>query len=626
MSEYTSLSKRAIGRKAAGQIAALGVLLPLSYVLLKPLLGDLDWPEISRSVAQIGAGSWMLALIATAASFAALGRYDVIVHRHLNTRQSEGAAQASGAAAVALGQVLGLGLVTGTIARWRALPSLSLVQAGSVTALVSLTFMVAWLGLLGLSGLVLPHSLPLPPYVFAACMISSGLLVLYTAVRRDFRWQGRRVRLPSLKAIGAMVGYAALDTSLAALAFWILIPAGADISLAALIPIYLAGLGCALLSNTPGGLGPFEVMLLWALQGTDLNAVIAGLIAFRLVYFAVPAVIGGLYLALPKRTAAASKAPAARIIRTPSASLHPEAHVARQGGALLTTAMGHPIAPVRRTTQATVALFDPPLGFSVLEPALSRAARLRMTWPIAYKISARNAVQARAAGWHVLATAADAIIPLGALSDAGKARATLRRKLRKSTAAGVQIRHIPLSVASDARIWQSLRQIEAAWSGAHGGARGFSMGQYSEPYLSAQQVFAASLDGRDIAFISFHHSPKTWVLDLMRHAHDVPDGCMHALVWHALKAAEARGVQTVSLASVPLALPGPLGRLSAKPVARAQGLAQFKRSFAPQWTPLFTCAPSRLALVLGLWDIWNEVRKPPATTTGPPARAQPAPP
>ena len=100
-------------------------------------------------------------------SFAALGRYDVIVHRVLNTGVAPRAAHASRAASVALSQTLGFGLIVGTIARWRGMNSLSLVSASTITALVSISFLGSWLflfGLAGLAGLVSPRSLPLPYY------------------------------------------------------------------------------------------------------------------------------------------------------------------------------------------------------------------------------------------------------------------------------------------------------------------------------------------------------------------------------------------------------------------------------------------------------------------------------
>ena len=48
-----------------------------------------------------------------------------------------------------------------------------------------------------------------------------------------------------------------------------------------------------------GGVGPFELTLFWAIPDTNINELLAALIAFRLVYFALPASLGMLYLFRP---------------------------------------------------------------------------------------------------------------------------------------------------------------------------------------------------------------------------------------------------------------------------------------------------------------------------------------
>ena len=113
--------------------------------------------------------------------------------------------------------------------------------------------------------------------------------VFYTTLKRYVTIAGYRTRFPSLRALAKLVMFAAIDTSAAALAFWILMPNSFEPTLIAFFPIYLACLGVALIGNTPGGLGPFEVTLLWAMPFENVNSLLASLIAFRIVYFALPA-------------------------------------------------------------------------------------------------------------------------------------------------------------------------------------------------------------------------------------------------------------------------------------------------------------------------------------------------
>jgi len=152
--------------RAFVQLFAMCLVLPLSALAAHPFLETLDWGQLGRSWSGITPLQWSLTILATAASFAALGQYDVIVHRILHTRVNAKAAQASDAAAVALSQTLEFGLVIGTLARWRCLHHLNLTVTSKVTAPISISFLGPWLTLLALSGLLLPHALPLPSYVF----------------------------------------------------------------------------------------------------------------------------------------------------------------------------------------------------------------------------------------------------------------------------------------------------------------------------------------------------------------------------------------------------------------------------------------------------------------------------
>ncbi|MEP5152912.1 phosphatidylglycerol lysyltransferase domain-containing protein, partial [Planktotalea sp.] len=88
----------------------------------------------------------------------------------------------------------------------------------------------------------------------------------------------------------------------------------------------------------------------------------------------------------------------------------------------------------------------------------------------------------------------------------------------------------------------------------------------------------------------------------------------HALVSHAISAAQEQGCRNFSLAAISCSdapLLRAIDRFSLRRALNTNGLEQFKRSFSPKWRPLYAAAPNRLTLYLGLWDIWQEVRDPP---------------
>jgi phosphatidylglycerol lysyltransferase len=104
-----------------------------------------------------------------------------------------------------------------------------------------------------------------------------------------------------------------------------------------------------------------------------------------------------------------------------------------------------------------------------------------------------------------------------------------------------------------------------------------------------------------------------WTLDLMRHAPDMPDGTMQALVTHAILVAQAAGVAQLSLAAAPLP--------SLRENGEDAGLARFKQGFAPRWQSLYLVAPGAVSLAITLAEIARAIHAPPPLRRGPALRA-----
>jgi phosphatidylglycerol lysyltransferase len=397
------------------------------------------------------------------------------------------------------------------------------------------------------------------------------------------------------------------------LALWWLLPESLGLTFAHLLPIYLACLGVALASSTPGGVGPFELTLLFALQGTNVNELLAGLIAFRLVYFAVPACIAVSVLIRPARSDHMRLAPAPEAdhsdLDLALRNLHPESGVARQENHQILYSNLTPIGIVARTCQASICMFQPNASFKDSWQALAQYCKSTTTFGLLYKCNARTALDARSQGFSVARIALDAQLQLTAFSLDTPSRRSLRRKLRKAEKAGIHCTEIfdhDMNIAA-------MRAIDARWQQSHGTARGFSMGRFSPSYLTTQRVFGAWHDDTLVAYISCHSSGRAWALDLVRYIDDMPDGTMHTLLTCAITAAKSEGFHDFSLASVPCS-DAPvhqfIARWSPRHTAQPPGLTQFKQSFAPNWIPLYAVARTRLALLVALWDIWQEVIDP----------------
>ena len=565
------------------------------------------WQDLPLALNAIPASVWTGAAIATAVSFWAVGRYDRVAHQHLQTGVGALHAQASGMISIAVAQTLGLGLFTGALARWRILPSLSLKSALTLSAFVSGSFIIGWALVTAIACLVLPA----PDWTFwpSLAVALGGIALLFCLVRWPVMTVfGRAIHLPTLKQSGAILLWSAVDMAFAATALWLLLPAQAEIGVVAFMPIYMVALGAALISNTPGGVGPFELVLIAALPGVAPEALMLSVVAFRLVYYAFPACLGVLGLIRPFPSPLRQETfplPAHVLREAPRSEV---GVILQNGGYLARTRAG--LVAMWPTGQTITALFDPVRGsYTSAAFQLMREAENSGRIPLMYKASARLALEARKREWPVLHIADDAHIHTHSYSLETPKRRTLRRKLRSVQKMGLQIEPIS-EVPAD-----KLAEVDRKWTERYGHARGGTMGRFSEDFVKTQFGLVASCKGEVVAFVTFFVSRNEWALDIMRQTENAPAGTMHALVHQAIETAKTRGVPIVSLAATP-ACPDPTSAfwrfVSMQVVAGAggMGLRQFKSSFAPVWRPRYAAAPSRLELAIALFDIIREVHDP----------------
>lgn len=589
------LFSRVAGRAVLSVAAAV-----LFLWLLAHRLHDLDLAATIAAVSHLGAMQWAAAGLATAISFWALGRYDDVMHRHLGTGWHGAASVRAGAAAIAVSQSLGFGLVTGALMRWRLLPGLSLWQATRLTAAVSGGFLLAW-AVITLVALAL-----LPTTFLTGTFQNAALWALPLLVALPLLWR-LPLAMPNAFLSLRLLIFASLDLGAATLALWLLCPPEAALSLSALLPAYLLALGAGLISGAPGGLGAFEVTILTLLPATPEAPMVAAIVAFRAVYYALPAMLGALALLRPAAMPVAEHMTALQHAPAPHLAEHAhraETLLIRQGEHRLLRA-GPTLWLTGRSRHLLAALFDPVAGPPDMAH-LARVARAEARLPVVYKASGRTAAQARQQGFLAFRIAREAVLSPDEFTLDGSARAGLRRKLRLAATAGVTIREgdpLCLPLAEMAR-------VNADWAASRGGERGFSMGRFAPDYLHHQRVFLARYQGVLVAFVSFHAGRQEWALDLLRHDQNAPDGSLQALIHAALTSAAQAGVPSLTLAALPDLVPLPPW-LRHRAEAGAAGLARFKQSFAPHWRPLYLIAPNLPAAILAGLGLRRAIHCPP---------------
>ncbi|GAA4229545.1 phosphatidylglycerol lysyltransferase [Sagittula marina] len=563
----------------------------LLLLLLWQKAQTLDWLAVKAAFSDISMLAWGVAALASAASFWAVAQYDVVAHRHLRTGVDSRVARNAGAAAIAVGQTTGFGPAVGAALRWRMMPSLGHATVLKITGFVTLSFFAAW-GLIAIS-----VALPVVSGVgwLSLLLFPLGLTALCGLLLRTPRLVvlGRRFDLPSVSAFLTLTALAAVDVIFAGTALHVLLPAEIAPSLSVLIAAFTLALGAGMIGGTPGGVGPFELALITVMPGAASPELAAALIAFRVIYYAIPCVTGAAWALLMPAHSHRQLPP----LDAKLTGARAEIGIAAQNDhAAIATLSAEGVA--LRTPQALTLFLGATEGrLSALLPELRRVARSENRLACLYKLAARDAAEARRAGWHVVPFAVEAVIDPARHALDGPEHRQLRRFLRKAEKEGVT--YGPITTPD----WERMTEIHTAWEDFHGAERGLTMGRFCPLFLRDKPMFGAWLNGELVAFTSWLQAGDALSLDVLRHMADLPQGTMHGLIQTVIDHARAEGLAEVSLAALPHpSLP--------KRIADCAGLARFKTSFAPRWRSLYIGAPNALALAICAADIRQGILTP----------------
>lgn len=597
---------------------SLGLAILFAWLLSGQIKG-VNWSQIADTLAQIDLMQICLALGLSALSYWAVGHYDAVIHRHFATGENPRVARKAGICAIALSQVIGMGLISGSLVRWRMLPDRGLGFATKITAAVTASFLAGWAIITTACVMLTPGAPHKDAAMIAFCLIAAVVFACALAPRRVAKlWH-----LPNIVTLGQLVFFCAIDTLAAGTALYVLLPHATALGVLDLLPAFLIAFGLGLLSGSPGGIGAFEFVLLAYVPGVDVAVLLAAVLAWRLVYFVLPALYGTV-LAIygPSQHRAHPPATAFKPRAAPSTCI--EGQLQQQEGFGFVSLTQDHTWLIASTRHFLVGFFDPspsdetlhkvdaPLFHKVAQQSarIFAQARAQNRIGLMYKSGARSAAAARAMGARALRVARNGWVDPKAAPLNVPARAQLRRKLRKAAAAGVSV--TCASHTDIHHLWPRLRQIAQNWEATHGRERGFSMGRFCRDTLLAQRVYIARHGDRVVGFVSFHSTGQVWTLDVMRNDHRVPDGTMHLIVQTAIEDAADLGVARVSLAAVSepcfadAAQPKIAGMMRKMGLLNS-GLLQFKSCFAPQWQPLYFVAPNRICLILGLASVTRAV-------------------
>jgi glycosyltransferase 2 family protein len=249
--------------------------------------------------------SWRIALAAAlvAASYGSLTLYDLLALHAIGRRDVPyRIAALASFTSYPIAHGLGAVLPISTAIRYRIYSShgLGAADVAKICFLTGLTFWLGNLTTLGLGVLAEPAAISLIDHLSEQInLLIAVTLLLAIAGYLCWTWNDARrvghrlwsVKLPAGRIVLLQIGIGVVDLGCAALAMYVLIPAGMNVEIPRVIVVFIAATLLGFASHTPGGIGVFDATILVGLDTDDKEPLVAALILFRLFYHLLPFVL-----------------------------------------------------------------------------------------------------------------------------------------------------------------------------------------------------------------------------------------------------------------------------------------------------------------------------------------------
>lgn len=298
-------------------LAVTLALFAMALIACRHLLSELDIHALHDAMLSVPTRSLAGALLAAVIGFLILLGYEWSACRYAAVKLPGRTLLLGGFSAFAIGNAIGLSMLSGGSVRYRlyAREGLGAAEVARMTVFASLSLGCALPPLAALATLSnLPAAatalhLPTPVLATVAIGVLALTALLVTGLyRRRLAEQplpdsllvqlGRRtLRLPGARLAALQLAITALDLAAAATVLYLLLPQAPPFG--TFVLVYLLALAAGVLSHVPGGVGVFEAILLAAFAN-QLGAapLAAALLLYRLIYVVLPLLLAcGLLLA-----------------------------------------------------------------------------------------------------------------------------------------------------------------------------------------------------------------------------------------------------------------------------------------------------------------------------------------
>ena len=293
--------------RSGSRLRGLGVVLGIAIAAiaiyaLTHTLKTIDTNEVFEVIRHTNISLIALAALLVITSYVSLTFYDVLALRTIG-RSDIPYRIAALASFTSYPIAHGIGAVSliSPVIRYRIYSqhSLTAFNVANICFLTGLTFWLGNLTALGIGLLFAPNAISgvdlLPPrvnqWLAAALLLGVAGFLTWCWFPRNIGTKRWPVRLPSGPLVLLQILIGVFDLGAAALAMYVLIPAGPNIGIFPIMAIFIAATLLGFASHTPAGIGVFDATFLIGLGNNDKEPLVAALLMFRLMYHFLPFIL-----------------------------------------------------------------------------------------------------------------------------------------------------------------------------------------------------------------------------------------------------------------------------------------------------------------------------------------------
>lgn len=295
----------------------------LLIVLFTLLARRIDWSEVFQTLGDFKLRTLLIAGTLTLCSFIVYACFDLIGRTYI--RQPLRWKQILPVGIISYAFNLNLSAWVGGIAMRYRLYSRLGVSKGNIAKILGLSLATNWFGYMLIAGAVFSSGLVrMPPGWKVSTLALQGIGVLLLLVvagylaacqfskRREWTVRGMEINLPSVRMAMLQLALGALNWSLMAAVIFTLLPSKLDYPL--VLGVLLISAIAGVITHIPAGLGVLEAVFVALLQHeASRGSLVAGLLAYRAIYFLLP-----LLITLVMYLLVEAKAKSLRIAKKPS--------------------------------------------------------------------------------------------------------------------------------------------------------------------------------------------------------------------------------------------------------------------------------------------------------------------